>query len=66
MHDMSMMTDADLKVSPSTSCNCNDMLQMVCFPLYLGLVEGKLKEVVMRYGGHLDSSLYIIRVHKKE
>ena len=54
MYDMSMMTDADLKVSLSTSYNCDDMLQMVCFPLYLGLVEGKLIEVVMRYGGHLD------------
>ena len=37
------------------------------FPLYLGLVEGKLEEVVMRYGGgYLDSSMYIMRVPKKK
>ena len=41
MHDMSMMTDADLKVSLSTSYNCDDMLQMLCFSPLPGSGRGK-------------------------
>ena len=63
---MNMMTDADLKVSLSTSCNCNNMLQTVCFSPLPGSRRGKTERSCHAVWGHLDSSLYTMRVHKKE
>ena len=67
MHDMSMMTDADLKVSLSTSCNCNDMMQTVCFSPLPGSRRGKTERSCHAVWGSLRFKLvYHARTKKKE